>query len=375
MIEVFNLNRFDAYLDQMLNTVQNYTKKNASSLNEFITYYNDNKDKIPVNGGDNSAIQITTIHKSKGLEFPVVIIPFADWQDKNNQFTDYAWVAPDAVIEYGLPKYVLPVKSELENYGLSEVYEKEKEETEMDNLNLFYVAFTRAGKRMYVISSRKPTEKTASNVYQKLNLLVMSHPNYDTEENHLVFGKREKNEISGKEITVHFSEPPTVKTWRGNLSLSLDKNALESDITEIDEREYGNAVHYILSQITTYKTIDEVIEQAITKQIVSEKIKTKIKTDIEKCFQDERIKKWFFDTGIQVINEQAIVDETGKTHRPDRVMIKGKQALVVDYKTGKKRTTHQKQLKEYGELLSELGYPNPELYLLYTATQEVVQIA
>ena len=375
LIEIFSLNRFDAYIDQLLNTVQNYTKKNAGSLNEFITYYHESKDKIPVNGGgEQTAIQITTIHKSKGLEFPVVIIPFADWQNKNNQFTDYAWVSPQAVLDYGLPKYVLPVKEELENYGLGSVYEKEKEETEMDNINLFYVAFTRAGKRMYVISSRKPTEKTASNVYQKLNLLVMSHPDYNTEENYLEFGSRENLNEENEEITVSYTQPPSVKTWRGNLSLSLDKNALEPDVTEIDEREYGNAVHYILSQITDGKTLDEVVEQAITKQIVPEKLKAKIKSDLEKCLQDKKIKKWFFDANAQVMNEQAIVDETGKTHRPDRVMINGNQASVIDYKTGKKRKSHQKQLKEYGELLAQLGYENPELYLLYTTTQEVVQV-
>lgn len=373
LLETFEINRFDAYIDQLLNTVQGYLKRNTSSVQNFIQFYEDNKNKIAVNsGGNNNAVQISTIHKSKGLQYPIVIIPFADWLNKNNQFKSYTWIDANKIVDYDIPKYIAPInKTTLEQYQLETVLKKEEEETVLDNLNLFYVAFTRPEKRMYIISSIG--KRAGSNVYDKINQLVINHTDFNAEENSLIIGERTKENDFTKNATPedHY-KGPEVKTWRNNLGLSLDRNALEEELTELDEREYGNAVHYIWANINSSKDISKAIDNSITKGVLPNKWKDDVQKDIEACFEIPQVKEWYQLKDSTVLNESAIVSETGQSYRPDKIILtKQNEAIVIDYKTGAKRKSHQKQLREYGQLLKELGY-TPTLNLLYMKEKEVV---
>ena len=373
LLEIFNLNRFDPYIDQLLNTIQGYTKKNTSALQEFVTYFEDNKDRIAVNsGGNNSAIQISTIHKSKGLQYPIVIMPFADWQDKNNLFIDFTWFKTEGIVEYPIPKYIVPIKKdELAHYKLDAIFEREQEDIILDNLNLFYVAFTRAEKRMYVVSS---TGTRKSNfVFDKINQLVMNNEGFDSETKQLILGERTK--VIQKEeakIETNYSGPK-VKTWRSNLGLSLDRNALELELTELDEREYGNAVHAIWSYINHPENVNDAIEKAIINGILPVRLKQQVEREINACLALKEVQAWYAIPDAEVLNENAIVAETGQSYRPDKIILTpDKKAIVIDYKTGQERKSHQKQLREYGQLLQELGYPSPSLYLLYMNEPKVV---
>ncbi len=372
LLETFGINRFDAYVDQLLNTIQGYLKRNTSILQDFITYYEEHKDKIAVNsGGNNNAIQISTIHKSKGLQYPIVIIPFADWVDKNNQFKNYTWINTNKIVDYELPKYIAPInKNTLYHYQLDNVYEKEQEEIILDNLNLFYVAFTRAEKRMYIISS--VGTRSSNHVFDKINKLIINHESFNPEENNLTLGERQQNPTLEEQQLDQKTKGPSVKTWRHHLGLSLDRNALELELNEMDEREYGNAVHYIWANILTPKDITQAIEEAIINGVLPPQLSIQVQKDIEACFSIPEVQQWYNISNAEVLNENAIVSETGQSYRPDKIILTpDKQAIVIDYKTGQQRKSHQKQLREYGQLLKELGY-NPSLNLLYMKEKEVV---
>ncbi len=374
LLEIFDLNRFDSYIDQLLNTIQGYTKKNTSALQEFVTYFDDHKDRIPVNsGGNNSAIQITTIHKSKGLQYPIVIMPFADWPDKNNQFVDFTWINTEGLVEYEIPKYIAPLNEKtLKQYNLESVYQKEKEDVTLDNLNLFYVAFTRAEKRMYVISSS--SKRSSSHVFDKINQLVINKEDFDTENNRLELGERSKTEKKEEQKINSNYSGPKVKTWRSNLGLSLDKNALELELTELDEREYGNAVHSIWSNINQPEEVEFAIEKAIINGVLPTRLKKQVEREIKASLALKEVQAWYNIPNAEVLNESAIVTETGQSYRPDKIILTpDKKAIVIDYKTGKERKSHQKQLREYGQLLQELGYPSPSLYLVYMKDRKVVR--
>lgn len=373
LLEIFEINRFDAYIDQLLNTIQGYLKRNTSIVQNFIQFYEDNKDKIAVNsGGNNNAIQISTIHKSKGLQYPVVIVPFADWINKNNQFTNYTWFDTNKIVDYKIPKYIAPInKKTLEHYKLENILKKEEEDITLDNLNLFYVAYTRPEKRMYIISS--VGKRIGSNVYDQINKLVINHEKFDKENNLLLFGERHKEETTKKESSKdNFIEGPSIKTWKDNLGLSLDRNALELELTELDEREYGNAVHYIWAQINSEKDILNAIDTAIVNGVLPKELKKTVLKDIKACFQLPELQQWYNIPNAEVLNESAIVSETGQSYRPDKIILTpDKQAIVIDYKTGKQRKSHQKQIREYGQLLRELGF-STSLNLLYMRETEVV---
>lgn len=373
LLETFEINRFDAYIDQLLNTTQGYLKRNNSITQDFIQFYEDNKDKIAVNsGGNNHAVQISTIHKSKGLQYPVVIIPFADWLNKNNQFTNYTWIDTNKIVDYEIPKYIAPInKKTLEHYKLENVLKKEEEDITLDNINLFYVAYTRPEKRMYIISSKG--SRASNNVYDQLNQLIINHEKFDNETNSLTFGERQK-EATSEEISSSddFVKGPSVKTWKNNLGLSLDRNALELELTELDEREYGNAVHYIWAQINSEENIHDAIDTAITNGILPKELKATVLKDIQACFKLPEVQRWYNIPNAEVLNESAIVAETGQSYRPDKIILTpNKEAIVIDYKTGQQRKSHQKQIREYGQLLKELGY-TPSLNLLYMKENEVV---
>lgn len=373
LLEIFDLNRFDSYIDQLLNTIQAYTKKNTSTLQNFVTYFEDNKDKIPVNsGGNNSAIQITTIHKSKGLQYPVVIMPFADWPDKNNQFVDFTWINTEGLVEYKIPKYIAPLNEKtLKQYNLDAVYQKEKEDVTLDNLNLFYVAFTRPEKRIYVISSI--TKRSSNHVFDKINQLVINKDNFNAENNRLELGERSKTEQKEERKTTSNYSGPKVKTWRSNLGLSLDRNALELELTELDEREYGNAVHAIWANIHHPEEANKVIEKAVINGILPIRLQQQVEQEIKACLALEEVQSWYNIPNAEVLNENAIVAETGQSYRPDKIILTpDKRAIVIDYKTGQERKSHQKQLREYGQLLQELGYSYPSLYLLYMKDKKVI---
>ena len=370
LYEIFNLNRFDSYLDQLLNTIQNYTRRNTSSLQEFVTYFEDNKGRIPVNiGGNTEAVQITTIHKSKGLQYPVVIMPFADWKNKNTQFVDYTWINTEGLVEYNIPKYIAPINEKaLNQYKLGSVFAKETEDITLDNLNLFYVAFTRPEKRMYVVAS----EKVSKDVYGTIVAEIAAHKDFDSRKKRLVFGTREKEEEKTETIDEVSYLGPKVKTWRNNLALSLDRNALEIELTELDEREYGNAVHYIWANFNHTEELESAIEKAVTRGVLPEKFKTKVRKDIQDCLNLTEVKKWYDFKNVEILNENAIVAETGQSYRPDKIILVNNKAIVIDYKTGLERKSHKKQIKEYGELLEKLGYEKPILYLLYMKDKKVV---
>ncbi|MCT4581324.1 MAG: UvrD-helicase domain-containing protein [Flavobacteriales bacterium] len=372
LLETFQLNRFDPYIDQLLNTIQGYLKRNTSILQDFINYYEEHKNKIAVNsGGNNNAIQISTIHKSKGLQYPVVIIPFADWVDKNNQFKNYTWINPDHIVDYQIPKYIAPInKNTLNHYQLDSVYEKEQAEIVLDNLNLFYVAFTRPEKRMYIISSIG--NRASNHVFDKINKLVTNHSAYNPEENHLILGERNKIEDQKIEKPNSPSQGAHVKTWRQHLGLSLDRNALELELSELNEREYGNAVHYIWANILSPDDCSPAIEKAIINGVLPAELRAEVLEDFKACFALPQVQQWYNIPNAEVLNETAIVAETGQSYRPDKIILTSqKKAIVIDYKTGQQRKSHQKQLREYGQLLKELGY-SPTLNLLYMKEKEVV---
>ena len=138
LIQSFKMNRYDPFLDQLLNTVHHYLKRNTSSVQLFVEFYESKKESISVNlGSVDNAIQIMTIHKSKGLQFPVVIIPFAKWQNTNPGMSNLTWIEHEKLDDLNLPKYVTPLtKSSLKNYNLEKIAEKEEEEAVLDNLNL-----------------------------------------------------------------------------------------------------------------------------------------------------------------------------------------------------------------------------------------------
>jgi ATP-dependent helicase/nuclease subunit A len=153
------------YLFRFLDVVLDFGTRRTNHLGDFLDYWETARHKLSITiPADTNALRITTIHKSKGLEYPVVIVPYAHWKVVPNAKLDRLWVDLDDVSypELELPLSGLKLKSsmvsvvkELENTVISKQYFDEKERTLVENLNLLYVAFTRAVQRLYVVAKKE----------------------------------------------------------------------------------------------------------------------------------------------------------------------------------------------------------------------------
>ena len=371
LIQSFKMNRYDPFLDQLLNTVHHYLKRNTSSIQLFVEFYENKKESISVNlGSVDNAIQVMTIHKSKGLQFPVVIIPFAKWQNTNPGMSNLTWIEHEKLDDLNLPKYVTPLtKSSLKNYNLEKIAEKEEAEAVLDNLNLYYVAFTRAVDRLYILFE-EPRSK--GSVTSKIINQVASHSDFNEDAKELVSGDLEPNKKKRKQKE-EVVKGVEVISKRESLNLSFDRNAHIEEFNTISEREKGIAIHAVLSEINSKNDIEVVANQLEVKGIVPSSIKSEIIVLINKLFNIPQVASWF-NSSSEVYNEQEIISKDGHFYIPDKVITKGLHAIVIDYKTGKSLTKHTLQITEYGNLLEEMGYTHIEKYLLYINNQKIVTV-
>ena len=371
LIQSFKMNRYDPFLDQLLNTVHHYLKRNTSSVQLFVEFYESKKESISVNlGSVDNAIQVMTIHKSKGLQFPVVIIPFAKWQNTNPGMSNLTWIEHEKLDDLNLPKYVTPLtKSSLKNYNLEKIAEKEEEEAVLDNLNLYYVGFTRAIERLHILFE-EPRSK--GSVTSKIINQVASHSDFNEDSKEFVSGELEPNKkkLKQQEDVVKGVE---VISKRESLNLSFDRNAHIEEFNTINEREKGIAIHAVLSLVYSKNDIEAVANQLEKKGIVPSSIKSEIIVLINKLFNIPQVASWF-NSSSEVYNEQEIISKEGHFYIPDKVISKGLHAIVIDYKTGKPLGKHTSQITEYGNLLEEMGYTHVEKYLLYINNQKIVTV-
>ena len=371
LIQTFKMNRYDPFLDQLLNTVHHYLKRNTSSIQLFVEFYENKKESISVNlGSVDNAIQVMTIHKSKGLQFPVVIIPFAKWQNTNPGMSNLTWIEHEKLDDLNLPKYITPLtKSSLKNYNLEKIAEEEEGEAVLDNLNLYYVAFTRAIDRLHILLE-EPRGK--GSVTSKVINQVAGHSGFNEDTKEFISGELElnKKKLKQQEDVVKGVE---VISKRESLNLSFDRNAHIEEFNTISEREKGIAIHAVLSEVNGKNDIEAVANQLEKKGIVPSSIKSEIIVLINKLFNIPQVASWF-NSSSDIYNEQEIISKEGHFYIPDKVISKGLHAIVIDYKTGKPLTKHTLQITEYGNLLEEMGYTLIEKYLLYINNQKIVTV-
>jgi len=371
LIQCFEMNRYDPYVDQLLNTVHHYLQRNTSSIHLFVEFYEKKKESITVNlGSVDNAIQVMTIHKSKGLQFPVVIIPFAKWSNTNPGMSDLTWIEHEKLDNLNLPKYITPLtKSSLKNYKLEKIADKEEEEAILDNLNLYYVAFTRAIERLYIISDAARSKASVTN---KIIDHVSNHQGFDSDKGELIFGELLKKEKVAK-IELDKITGADVISKREDLNLSLDKEAHTEDIDTISEREKGIVVHTILSKIKSKNEVQQVADEMESKGILQLSIKEEVAQLVNAIFGINQVEGWFNLKG-EVFNEQEIISADGHFYIPDKVIIANGKAIVIDFKTGKELKKHTLQITEYGNLLREMGYSNVEKHLLYINKLKIVTV-
>ena len=381
------------------------------NLFDFVSYLHDlmeSGDLPDISARQESGgVQLMTIHKSKGLEFHTVLIPFCDWKLENETYNQLVWcTAPEAPYN-AIDLVPVNYSSTMAESVYRQDYLNERLQLWVDNLNLLYVAFTRAGKNL-IVWSRKDQKGTMSELlsaalpqvakaeegsWDEEGSIYESGAVYPSEEALLHCVRKGKNKDAdtpdGKSRTVNKLAQKPVKLPVHTESMRHDIEFRQSNrsadfIAGVDEAESGRRfinrgrlLHTLFSVIETEADIDDAVNRLVFEGIIGRaETEEEIRELTRKAFAQPQIKDWYSGTW-QLFNECDIIwQENGelRNRRPDRVMMRDGAIVVVDFKFGKPNKKYNKQVQGYMELLVRMGYDANAIsgYLWYVE-EEIIE--
>jgi ATP-dependent exoDNAse (exonuclease V) beta subunit len=374
-----------------LNTFQDYvisftSNKNADSQSFLDWWEETGKKKSVVLPGNQDAIRILTIHKSKGLEFKVVILPFLSWNlDHLSAKQPILWVKPDTPPFNDLG--IIPVKysKELISTIFADYYREEKYSVYLDNINLLYVALTRAKDALYGFSVDNPRSensiagllKNAITMIPSVNAEVVFNINsfYDNENQVLEYGKIPENRRETTENINQISSNYHVSRTIESLKLKLHgENYFSSGSIAIRKKiNYGKLMHEVFEGINTPAEIS----MAVRKLVLEGKLADGESADIEKRVHSlislPQVADWFIPDN-KVLTEAGILLPTGITRRPDRVIFKDGKTTIIDFKFGEENPHYIEQVDKYRHLLLDMGYKDIDAFIWYVDKNLIVSV-
>ena len=377
------------YLTAFQDQVYQFTGKRVSNISSFIEYWEKKADKATIPSSPVvNAIRILTIHSSKGLEFDVVMLPFLNWDIQRTHQGEIFWCLPQTPPFNQMPLVAVPLSSQLLKTHFKKEYINEIISQYIDNLNLTYVAFTRPKLRIYAYGQMYQTNKDGKPQISKISHLLSYL--YDkkiaekslltsTEENVYTYTKADDDLsfIPSDSDENNTREAQYISSPIGN-RLQLRCRAEDDflDDTPLETIDLGILMHEWLAQINIWQDAQPALDRMITEGRITPTQQITMQRQwqaLQQLLQREGKSHWFTSSET-VRNEVDILTTTGKTQRPDRVMISGKTATVIDYKFGQERPTiYQEQLRNYILLLQRMGY-TVEAYIVYVAQQKIEQI-
>jgi ATP-dependent exoDNAse (exonuclease V) beta subunit len=364
-IKLFLPNQQNNYLRFLIEYVYNNWKNKPVDVLELCKWWEENSDKLSIQSIEkNDAVQIMTIHASKGLQFPVVIIPFAGWRTMFGR--DWIWVDLN---NDEIPLETTIVKSNashLDSSNYSSLKQNEKNKTDLDDLNLLYVAFTRPETRLYILSENTNTMTKKSPFIQQI-LEQKSDTTWSKGEKMLYISKQFENHSN---FTINYSQ---IKNWEDRLRLSITK---ENDKTEQEEiyrsKKSGILLHTIFEKFSDLNLALEYLEQRSKNDKIIYQDKSNLEKEIKSTFSNNFIKELL--SNKNTISECSIVDENGKTYRPDKVLLDEENVIICDFKTGSIQEKHKLQLDEYAKIFSEMNFKSIKKYLFYTKESKLLEV-
>jgi ATP-dependent exoDNAse (exonuclease V) beta subunit len=358
-----------AYVQYFLDIVLERDVRNQAGISDFLNYWDKNSEKfsIPSPEGTN-AVRIMTIHKSKGLEFPVVIMPFAE-EDYNRKPKDKLWLNSEEQ-DFDMPKVLVDNSSAIEEFGeeASAVYNLKKQEELLDNINVLYVALTRAEEQLYIISQNVKPKKDGeypSNMASFFIKHLIQQGVYDENQIEYEFGNSAKLSVKEKHIDTTKNIPVVSEMLNPKNIKIAQREALMWGTHQLEAIEFGNVVHEILSFVATKSDVGLAIHKAIENGLITTLQKEDVYNTIIEILNHQDLTEHFAE-GNEVLNEKMIIQKEGGTIKPDRIVInKEKEVFLLDYKTGLPNPKYKYQLENYQMAIEKMGYKVIKKALVY----------
>ncbi len=402
----------DAYLCAFYDAVTEYMQNNSSELTSFLTYWNDTLYAKTIPSGEISGIRILSIHKSKGLEYHTVLLPFCDWKMENETYNHMLWCRineADADKEPFCELDLTPVNysSAMAESYFSDSYREERLQLWVDNLNLLYVAFTRACKNLIVWCKDEQKDTVSKLLRESIDCMkeikmTYNMPELDEEDEEnkeendepivyeygeiCISGEKKKSDSTNRLVAIPDAVNVKIESLETEIDFKQSNRSADFSRGDEDEEEnlrsqyirQGQLLHTLFASIDTKEDLIAAIERLLFEGVIESAEKAQEIYEIaEKALNLDEVKDWYSGEWT-LYNECSIIynDEQGKmqTRRPDRVMMKDDEVVVVDFKFGKKKPEYSTQVREYMSLLSEMGYTDIKGYIWYVYSGELENV-
>lgn len=373
VISKFVVSTGNAYVQYFLDIVLERDMKAQAGIADFLEYWDRNSDKFSIPSPEVAdAVRIMTIHKSKGLEFPVVIFPFAE-ENYERKPKDKLWLDSDTET-FGLPKVLIDNNRAIEGFGseAAAVYRQKKEEELLDNINVLYVALTRAEEQLYVISAMNLNKDYEPPKYS-LSTFLIKYLEYkkvfDKSVLHYPFGnplKVSKESVAPDPV----KEIPFLTDILPPESIRIaQRESLMWGSQQQDAIEYGNIVHEILSFVKTEPDLGAAMSLAVETGLIVSKDQERFRETILDILNHPEL-QGFFSMPNRVLNEKTIIQKESTPIKPDRIVLwPNNEAWLLDYKTGAHNPKYIRQLEAYETALEKMGYRVSKKVLVYIGSE------
>ena len=398
----------EAYICTFYDIIAQHLTEYTSDIARFLQVWDDKYHTTTIHGDEVDGVRIISIHKSKGLEYDNVIIPFCNWQLEKS---DVIWCETQEQPYAQLP--LVPInfsRKTMVNTTYEAEYKQEHLQNVVDNLNLLYVAFTRARTRLYVLAAeeKKDGKKKAAKendegayrsklIEETIKLMDGQLDGCTVEEkkgmNTFEYGTcfpptaaakaQKESETSNIFLLPEESEPFVMKSYP---LIAHFRQSNESQIfTEPHEERdryirRGNLLHQFYAQLASIDDMEKALRQlSFTGVLGDEVTEEDLRQQLQQALSNSKVREWF-DTKWTLHNECAILfrdPDTGqaRTCRPDRVMSDGKSTIVVDFKFGKPKNAYHEQVRQYMRLLRTMGHQQVEGYLWYVDRNQIERVS
>ena len=375
------------YILTFKDIVGNFTANGERGINQFLEFWDEdgNKAVLPSNGKVN-AIEVTTIHKSKGLAYDVVMIPFCSWTLDGMTNGDF-WINTENTPFGQLGRIPIKYNSSVGKSIFYQQYFEEKLFNYMDSLNTLYVATTRAVEHIYITApafAEKEDKKLGTYIDKKDELIsdviyqVLEHPSAPfplqenkVEEDNIIPKQNKDEELSESHIALALY-PISVA-----MEKALEKNSTRTINTILmleKASQYGILAHEVMAEASKEADIQKIIARYIDEGILAVENKELLEKEIYQIWHHPQIHQWL-SGDYKIWNEAAIITADGRTLRPDKVFTKEDETIILDFKfTGDNYIEHKTQVDQYMKALQNLGYQNIRGFLFYAKVNELVEV-
>jgi ATP-dependent exoDNAse (exonuclease V) beta subunit len=418
-LELFRHHTEQLYIQKLLDVLFEFSRNKNDNLLDFLEHWERKKGRISISSPEGgAALRVMTIHKSKGLEFPVVIMPFADWK-VTPRGSSQLWVEwENNPIAPELSTMILSMRDTMKDGIFSENYKKEWSLNFIDAINNLYVGLTRPTEKLFILTkevskleNKKPVKTKANDTAKEdnfgidkvkdiadlLGLFLLREAEGVQKINTQEYILSEDNSNKKHETKVNDKQSLNIKelvSTEARNKIRVRKNNLRYDESYLtvedfyDSRKDGLLMHYAFEKIFTIDDTSKAVQSLINEGLIAESERNSLETKMKNVMMLQQIEEFFrSDSDIskkenannpnayKILNEQEIIQKGNRrVLRPDRMMIQGDTAILIDYKTGQIDPKHQQQINGYATALYQMGKRKVRRFLVYTEKMKVIEV-